>query len=330
MSNNEIISKEKYLSICKSLMQGKPKECLVNNNKDTNSKVDIRKINFNNTPPSRTMTTWWYSHFNQILDKAIADRIIENAIIHGSYGDGTFTNFSDIEITLLISDDSMKDGDYCVLFSNWIKKILHPFILKIDPLQHHSVFILWNNLILNYNDNILPTVSYSNCWSIKNTQLEFNVNSLHNNFSHTPFQVTISSLRNPSNFFKYGFNLYAIKRLLSNIALLPAFLYQSVGIMTSKPDAINKLLDEDMYMCNHVLKTITSYRESWPETPNWVSIPRIWFSNNNIPSGKLDLLFLSIYRNKNIETEIKNNLLPLLNQFCDELIIIKRKYNESV
>lgn len=93
----------------------------------------------------------WLTRLNDIFQEGLRGGILDEIIIHGSHGDYTQTNFSDLEITVIINNSVLKDSLQAISFSVWVRRRLNWFILSVDPLQHHGAFYLREDLVSRYD-----------------------------------------------------------------------------------------------------------------------------------------------------------------------------------
>lgn len=269
----------------------------------------------------------WYVQLKHIFDESNSKGLVDDIIIHGSYGDFTQTHYSDIEITIVISENCLSNREKIKSFQAWYRKKLIPFILRVDPLQHHGCFYLWKEFIDCYDSRIMPLVAYRHCWSMRGRTIEFNVNHNANlcTVFENRFENTINSLLDyHPRFFRYGMNLYSIKRLLSNFFMLPVYFYQSEGLMLNKPDAISKIKSEKNLKSFHMaLDEATKIREIWPKSKGWMTLLRRLTVTQQIPGGKIDRILVNLFRNRKIEREFEVAFLPYLKIALEELRQLK-------
>ena len=167
----------------------------------------------------------WIREIKRLFQEGLRCEVLENIIIHGSYGDNTYNNYSDMDLTLLLADSVWDDKKKMKLCEKWIRREVYPFLYKVDPLQHHGPFYLWRSLMNCYDNSILPVDVYSDAWAVEPTDLLFKVYipTLKSEFLSL---ITCEALLNPSErFFKHGYSLFAMKRFLSNLMLIPAFFF---------------------------------------------------------------------------------------------------------
>jgi hypothetical protein len=263
----------------------------------------------------------WVSELKEIVLNGRERGLIEDVIIHGSYGDFTFTNFSDLEITLVLSRFLYlkKEKELSI----WLKKVINPFILKVDPIQHHGPFFLWPDFLENYNELILPVCAYDKSWSIdginltvkKNIDLDFKVQK-------EALLKTLNALLNCDKyFFKYGMSPYSIKRLISNFLLLPAFFYQSHGEIIGKPESIERIMHCNDLNIRGAIDMASALRADWSMSPQWLSDLRCIIKPKMIPNGQLDMLITTIYRDSQMESKFRNEFLTLLPSACNGFLL---------
>ena len=257
---------------------------------------------------------WWFLDLLDVFYIAERQGIVKDIIVHGSYGDFSNTNFSDIEATIIIDDSVVFDIDKRVRLSSWISNHFNKFIVRVDPTQHHGVFFLWKNLIDNYSELILPFSAYESCWSINGIALNFcSTDDLSVVKKESLFRLesTLKKLANPKKyFFSYGFSDYSVKRYLSNLLLVPAFYYQSEGYLLNKKDAINRFKMEFPGFLIKSLSCATDIRNSWPRQSEVLRLLRPFLIRGSIPQGRLDLMLLALLSPRH--RKFKENYLPFM------------------
>lgn len=267
---------------------------------------------------------WWYDKLISVFLLGKELGVIEDLIIHGSFGDFSNTKFSDLEITVLLNEEVFTDIDKKRNFSTWVEKYLNQFIVQVDPLQHHGAFFVWKRLLSHYSDLIIPACVYRTCWSLTGQSLHFNlVDSIQkvSAISSSRLKSTLYSVAKPRrSFFRFGYNDYSIKRYMSNIMLVPAFYYQSKGYVIDKPKSISLFLEEHPGFFSDAIIMATNLRDEWPESSKLLKYtrPRVIF--DKIPQGKLDILLLSFFTHKNLVSNFKSSLLPAATKGAIQLL----------
>jgi len=283
-----------------------------------------RTIKFSPPSEQQIQNVYWYDELKTIIKDACAQGVLTDAIVHGSYGDFSQTFFSDLEITLLLPSRTLNYKNEASALAKWISQRLNPFLIKVDPLQHHAAFYLWSDLVEHYNENILPLDAYSAAWSMNASTLNFKVEiGIDQYLSAQKFtQTNHRLLESKKYFFRYGINPYSIKRFLSNFTLLPAFYFQAKGEEVSKKKAIYKMLKIGNSDIHAAIEAATYMRKTWPQTPLWLGSVRRQIVTSSIPSGHIDLALSSLYRNKKVETYFRNDVLPVVMQACSSYLLL--------
>ncbi len=279
-----------------------------------------RSIRLAGVDNDRAAKLTWLSSLRDCIAPVRDKEIIQNAIIHGSYGDYTYTPFSDLEITLVLCDGAATDPRKLDELRRWRIRKLNPLLVRIDPLQHHGPFYVWPELLRGYDESILPISCYQSAWALDPIDLEFTPYAPTDGDPSYPLLVTLTSLANiERNFFRFGMTPYSIKRLLSNLMLVPAFLSQSKSQMCTKKEAIDRARELGVRQITDVIDFSTQTRASWPETPAWLGPLRSRFISSRIPSGRLDQYILSLYRRPALQESTRRDLLPKIPGFCQEI-----------
>jgi|TARA_B100001971_G_scaffold25016_1_gene19484 predicted nucleotidyltransferase len=292
------------------------------NNDRSKKKCQSDEIIIHQLDNSKNYGIEWVKKLDEIIRDIKIQNIVKDIIIHGSYGDGTYTNFSDIELTVVLNDRFENDEIARKRLLKWIRQFINPFIIKLDPLQHHGVFLLWPNLMENYNECILPILAYDNSWSINGSVLKFSRSvEIDKNTQKNRMLMTINKLLMPdADFFQFGIHMYSIKRLISNYLMLIPLYYQSQGIAISKKQAISEIIQNGPSSVINAINIASELRRIWPKTPAIYGNIRQKIIKNNIPNGMIDEFIISFYRNKFIENKFKSMFLPILPKACSEFI----------
>jgi hypothetical protein len=311
---NQAYSKQDYLEAVRSIEAGRTHDVVPAYNTEPSVQVQIASVD-----PGANLP--WLPSLGDCLAPMRELGIVRSGIVHGSFGDYTQTPFSDLEITLLLADGVTSDRDKLETLRKWRINEFNPLIVRIDPLQHHGPFYLWPELLSGYDEGILPIICYEAAWSLDDIELSFSPRVPVESDASEPLLATLVSLaRYESRFFQYGRNPYSIKRLVSNLLLVPAFLYQSKGITCTKGDAIQRIRATGMPSISTVINVATELRERWPQSPGWLGELRSRFIGSTIPSGRRDQLIVSLYRHAKLQNQVKRQLLPIIPDFCQEII----------
>jgi len=196
----------------------------------------------------------------QLFDKGKKLDILDNIIVHGSYGDYTANNYSDIDITLMFHTEVFYDKTLLLRARKFVLRDVIPMTLRIDPFQHHGPFILWPELLKNYDESILPIAVYEHAWASVETEYNFCVSQ-----SRTNKEKAILTCDNLFSLGKMSIktrDLYLIKRFLSNLMLLPAFFLMAKGNPCHKSSAYQRF-EAEMGSYDSIA-VASQIRANWP------------------------------------------------------------------
>jgi len=186
-------------------------------------------------PPNASRRPQWFPSLLRVMSEPQACEV-ENVIVHGSWGDGTAIAYSDLDVTLALSQAHMSDPVVVARTQRWIDYSLFPFLVSVDAQQHHGPFLLWPGYREAYSERVLPLATYQDnrAWSIRKQTLRFTL-------TEDPVTGEPESLRcarrlanAKDTFFRYGFDRYSFKRMVSNATLLPAYFMGDIGLPTTK------------------------------------------------------------------------------------------------
>lgn len=274
----------------------------------------------------------WYSDIESLFHEGVAHGIIQDLIVHGSYGDFTFTPFSDLEITVVLSEGVLVSRKKADLFRRWVSRRLNPFIVQVDPLQHHGVFFLWNQIESAYDQAILPLCAYSNCWSltgeVRSISCLDNTEALRKIY-HNRLLSTLHALTSyDSAFLAQRASLYAVKQMLSNLFLVPPLYYQANGEMLDKRSAIERFLGLSEYPeMIESIKLASHKRANWPSAPRIIKALRRYTVSERIPQGRIDKALVYFCDCSFDEKDFVDKLGPKLKRGCATML---SRLNENV
>ncbi len=258
----------------------------------------------------------WLPKLYKIFLEGKKENFISNIIIHGSYGDFTHTNFSDIDITLILNESIIDNKHKIIRLRNWINRKVYPFIFYVDPLQHHGPFYIWDSLLQNYSEKILPVDVYRKSWALKNITLKFqsiekNINS--KNIKHLSL-ITCQALNTANTtFFKHGLCMYQIKRYLSNLMLIPAFYLTDIGRPTHKSESFLFFYKKFKKISQPLIEA-TKMRSEWPASPWYLRYLTSQFGHSRGRS-----LLLLAYKNRTVKKQFEEDIRPNISQLCLQL-----------
>lgn len=278
---------------------------------------------FNELEYSKGKELNWYNKLVKCFKKAFSKGFVDNIIVHGSFGNFTTTNYSDIELTVIISDEVFKKKHLLKLLQHWINIDLMKFIYSVDPLQHHGAFFLWSSFINSYDETVLPLCVYENSWSLRKQEIIFNVVP-YDGIALKRTKMTYENLqRIETRIKKKGDSLYSIKGFTSNILMLPIFYYADQGVLLSKREAIARF-NVDCYDSYDIIEKSTQLRSVWPMTPLFLKFLRFFFlifPLKNRYTKWVEGKIINTYRLKRITLFYKKELLPIYKEDCKKLLI---------
>jgi predicted nucleotidyltransferase len=187
-------------------------------------------------------------------------------IVMGSYADGTETKFSDVDGVVVVKNESFNN------YKNFkeLKKKLDKISLeyqKIDPLQHHGHWIIFEEELNNYEQSKMPLVTFENAisigknveWIISESDMDLTNKEIEKILN---FQIN-DCLYYTEKLYNKGLNFYELKTFVSSLSLMPALSYQMKGDFIRKEIAIRKIKNELGKDGLEVLNFASEVREKW-------------------------------------------------------------------
>jgi len=254
-----------------------------------------------------------YQKLKDVFEIAKRKSLITNLIVHGSHGDRTNCNYSDIDLTLVINDNVLESFSKLEQLRKWLRNDFLPVSLSFDPLQHHGPFFLWGNLIENYIEEILPIDAYSYSWAMESITIDFNIQKAAVRSNNVALKSALN-LQNESKFFSNGYTMFAMKRYLSNLMLIPALYWSDIGKPMFKADSFQPFYDKFGPASNSI-KIASKIREEWPPTPSKTSKAIIISSGVR---GGLEVSRL-LYHDEKISKIIVEDIMPLIDILVESL-----------
>jgi len=127
--------------------------------------------------------------------------------------------------------------------------------------------------------------------------------------------ITCEVLLNSSErFFKHGYSLFAMKRFLSNLMLIPAFFYTDLGKGMLKAKSFEPFYNRFPEV-SRAIRAASAIRENWPDLMQLHKMVA-FFERFVFKSNKYGKRF---FFNRRIESQIKNEIIPVLPQLCGVL-----------
>jgi hypothetical protein len=209
---------------------------------------------------------------DQLFDKGQRLNLLENIIVHGSYGDYTANNYSDLDITIMFQNGIFCDKSLLLKARRFVLRELIPLTLRMDPFQHHGPFILWPELLNGYDESILPTAVYEYAWASVEKDYTFHIpNSCSNK---DKLYLTCDKVYSLGQASMKTRDLYLIKRFLSNVMLLPAFFQLAQGHPCHKATAYKRFQAEMGSF--DALDLASKLRANWPDLNYYKKVSRLF------------------------------------------------------
>lgn len=249
----------------------------------------------------------WFGKLKYYSDKLKAQNAI--LIIQGSYADGQITNYSDIDLLIFY-----KPYDSNILE---IKEEIEKLILKIDPLQHHGVFMLDINNLTAYWQFDLPLEALQRARTFGEEDVILPIKGVINeNISSTKALLsTLNVMMNYIAFPQMYAGIWKLKLFLSQLMLLPTLLLASKGKYVYKGDSFTLAKHYYSKSAWHCLEVSTELRNQWPASTYFEEYSNLRESPLDVPSYE----------------PIRINDLPSLNRLLNEEFnkSIKKLVNET-
>lgn len=159
--------------------------------------------------------------------------------LHGSMADQTYTSFSDVDDLVVMRKEAWQDLDDLTRIGTELTKIANSY-QNVDPFQHHGHWLITEFDLLSYDSSYLPLVVLEGAKRVTgNSWFDFCVQDNPHGFTENAI-ATIKSInsRLGQSANGKGLNAYDLKGLVGEIAIVPAYLFQTKGELISKKQAI--------------------------------------------------------------------------------------------
>ena len=244
---------------------------------------------------------WWFANL-KAYDKRLQDNEAR-LIIQGSFADSKTTNYSDIDLVIFykpFSENVLK-----------IKKEIEIFLLKIDPLQHHGVFMIDMNTFDYYWQMDLPieVLKKAKCFSEESYQLNIKGSLIENIGSINAVKSVLSIIQQfIDNDYKL-IGLWEWKFFISQVLLFPTLLLGSKGEYIYKRDSFEiaeKMFSNEAWYC---IKRASEIRDSWPSRNEFIEYESLRTSVSQKPSNDpikaIDILSISTANDPQFSDSLK-------------------------
>lgn len=244
---------------------------------------------------------WWFNNL-KIYDKKLG-AIGASLLIQGSYADSRITNYSDVDLVIFyhpFSKDVLK-----------IKKEIEVFLLKIDPLQHHGVFMIDVTTFDFYWQMDLPleVLKKAKCFSDNKCTLQIKGILKENTAALYAVKSTLITIKQFLNKDYKQIGLWEWKFFISQLLLLPTLLLESKGSYIYKRDSFEiakKLFTQNAWYC---IDRASYIRNQWPELVKFREYQNVRISVSQKPSKDpirmIDLPLISTERDLEFADSLK-------------------------
>ena len=181
--------------------------------------------------------------------------------IHGSHADGKTTNFSDIDVSIFINNNS-ENLDLKRVRNDIL--ILNNYSKKIDLETHHSIFLYYLNDINCYPESFMPLDVLIKSLTPKSQKFNFNNTRFSIDIAIDSFLRifnTLSNLASKGN----NNNFYKFKNIISSYFMLIILHYEILNFKFSdKKSIFMNLLSKENNEFTPTFTLCSEIREKWP------------------------------------------------------------------
>jgi|GEM_PF-5467609 hypothetical protein len=199
---------------------------------------------------------WWFENLRSYHTRLLP--YSADLILQGSFADGQITNYSDVDLVIFYEPYSIE-----VLK---IKEEIEVFLLQVDPLQHHGIFMIDKNTFDFYWQMDLPVevLSKAKCFTDESYILKIK-GVLKENISS--FYAVKSTLLAMKEFLGRDYKLVGLwewKFFLSQLLLLPTLILGSEGYYVYKRDSFDMVRKMVSQKAWHCIDRASEIRLAWP------------------------------------------------------------------
>jgi hypothetical protein len=159
--------------------------------------------------------------------------------LHGSMADHGYAELSDVDDLIVVDASAWSSDRNMDRVAASMSRAAVEFQC-VDPLQHHGHFVVTEFDLMYYDQGILPPVVLNGAIRVLGDhRLRFRVSAdratIEGNARKTISAIRVRIGRAES---QRSLDIYELKCLIGEIALMPAYILQSAGAMVTKADAI--------------------------------------------------------------------------------------------
>jgi len=162
----------------------------------------------------------------EYLEQELDGQLFE-AVVHGSLATGEEIGYSDFDALVVLKDAVFEDKERLAEVAYKLGEA-RKIMLTMDPLQHHGWFVLTESMLKDFPVLYFPPVLFEYSRSILHDEVfEFDIGARQPEDFKKPFDRLVQSLLLKLQRKDLVLNAYALKNLLSEFMLLPAFYVQA-------------------------------------------------------------------------------------------------------
>ena len=161
--------------------------------------------------------------------------------LHGSVADFSNTAFSDIDDLVIIRNSAWENTESLVRSAEIFTKMARKY-QNIDPLQHHGHWAITEFDLLLYDLSYLPLIALNKLVCVVgDLQIKFRFQTDYEGFIRNGV-LTADSIREKLKKaeIEREINIFNLKCLVGEIAILPSYIFQSKGFLLTKKEAIRR------------------------------------------------------------------------------------------
>lgn len=161
--------------------------------------------------------------------------------LHGSLADYTPTPFSDVDDFVILRAEAWRDAETLRQVGTVLAQVARGY-QDVDPFQHHGHWLVTEFDLLHYDESIMPLNVLEGARRVTGESRIALRRSTGTNGFRRNLNATLRTLRRRLGLIQKeaGINAFRLKALVGEIALLPAYVFQSRGEMPSKAEAIRR------------------------------------------------------------------------------------------
>ena len=241
--------------------------------------------------------------------------------VHGSWADNTKTPFSDLDDLIIIHHELIHTKNEVKNLIKWLNKVEMHFC-KIDPLQHHGHWIIYNYDLQKYDESYIPFIVLDRAILVKgrnSLNVTVDISQTKKGLERN-IEMTLNNMQYLyRKYQKKTINIYEMKGLVGSFLLMPAYMFQFTGNCVSKREAINRKDELFSSQSCLVIEKCSTIRTDW----HYVTNLRGFILLSNLSSLFLNPWLFRFF-SKKFSPKFPSHLFPILEKqevesFIDEV-----------